>query len=82
MGGISFWCKYEDLVADPMTTLSKLCDSLGFEFDDNMLAQTSSEILMPEYRHGRFLSEKAKDVPELALEINSLIQPWLDRLGY
>jgi hypothetical protein len=82
LGGIAFSCKYEDLIAEPAATLGRLCDVLGLEFDDNMLAQTESEILPSEYRHGRFLSEKASDVPILAPEIHSVIQPWLDRLGY
>ena len=38
--------------------------------------------LPPEYRHGRFLSERAEVLPELAPEIVAFLQPWLDRLGY
>jgi hypothetical protein len=82
LGGITCWCTYEDLVADPRTTLQHLSHSLGLDFDENMLAQTSNELLMAEYQHGRFLAEKAHNLPELEPRVAALIEPWLGRLGY
>lgn len=82
LGGVTARCRYEDLISDPAATLIRLCGSLGLAFDEGMLAQTGSDILGPEYRHGRFLSEKAENLPELAPEIEAMIEPWLARLGY
>lgn len=82
LGAISFWCKYEDLISIPKETLSRLCGALGLDFDESMLCQTTSELILPEYRHGRFLSEKAKNIPELPQEISSFIQPWLNKVAY
>jgi hypothetical protein len=81
LGGVTHRCKYEDLVADPRTTLEGICGSLGLDFEDNMLAQTNSAFLLPEYRHGRFLAEKAHDLPQLEPGIVALVEPWLGRLG-
>ena len=62
LGGITCWCNYEELVVDPRTTLQRLSHSLGLDFDENMLAQTSNGLLMGEYQHGRFLAEKAHNL--------------------
>jgi hypothetical protein len=82
LGGVTHWCKYEDLVADPRTTLEGVCHSLGLAFDDSMLAQTSSGFLPPEYRHGRFVAEKAQNRPQLEPGVVALVEPWLGRLKY
>lgn len=82
LGGILFKCRYEDLVSDPEVTLTQVCNALGLAFHHDMLSQTASDLLMPDYRHGRFLAEKANDIPKLAPEITALINPWLSRLGY
>jgi hypothetical protein len=82
LGGITCWCRYEDLIVDPRTTLEGLCRSLGLNFDENMLAQTSNGLLMQEYQHGRFIAEKAHNLPELEPRVGALIEPWLGRLGY
>jgi hypothetical protein len=59
-----------------------LTHSLGLDFDENMLAQASNGLLMAEYRHGRFLAEKARNLPELEPRVAELIEPWLGRVGY
>lgn len=81
-GALSFWCKYEDLISDPKATLCRLCDALCLDFDENMLCQTTSELMLPEYRHGKFLSEKAQKLPELPQDILLLIRPWLNKAFY
>jgi Sulfotransferase family len=79
-GGLTYWCKFEDLVADPRKTLQGVCDSLGLDFDDAMLAQTQSGFLLPEYRYSGFIAEKAQDLPQLEPGIVALVEPWLGRL--
>ncbi|RBP04639.1 sulfotransferase family protein [Roseiarcus fermentans] len=80
---LAFWCRYENLVSDPKRVLAELCDCLGLPYDAAMLSQTDNgDLLLPEYRHGRFLAEKATEIPSLSPELGALLRPWLERLGY
>jgi len=81
-GALTHWCRYEDLVADPRVTLSALCAALGINFAEEMLGQTSSELMLPDYRHGRFVAEKALEMPAICPEAMTIITPWQARLGY
>jgi len=81
MGPLAAFCRYEDLVSDPRSTLTKLCDSLDLDFDENMLLQTDSPI-MGDYRQERFLPEKAVAYQQLAPEVVHMLAPYLERMGY
>ncbi len=75
--------RFEDLVRWPEDVLIKVCGALEIDFHPNMLNQTNNEqLLMPEYRHGRFLEEKATEIPILPDAVLNVIEPDLRRLGY
>jgi Sulfotransferase family len=74
--------RYEDLVTSPEKVLAGLCDRLGVVFDGNMLQQTASPRLLPEYRHGRFLSENATMIPAVPDPVFAMIERDLAYLGY
>lgn len=83
LGALRATIRYEDLVARPGEVLKDLCGVLEIDFHQGMLAQTDSEtLLMAEYRHGRFLAEKATEIPCLPDAVLNVIAPDLDRLGY
>lgn len=46
--------KYEDLVADPVKELRRVSGFLGIEYDERMLAGTTSEKMQPAYRRAGF----------------------------
>ena len=63
--------------------LMTVCQSLEIDFHPDMLNQTNKEqLLAPEYRHGRFLAEKATEIPLLPDAVLNVIEPDLRRLGY
>ncbi|HQS09162.1 MAG: hypothetical protein B7Y12_08040 [Rhizobiales bacterium 24-66-13] len=74
--------RYEDLVTEPEATLRKVAACVGVAFDPLMLEGACSPLLPPDYRHGRFVDEKAAEHPRLPRGIETLIRPDLDRLGY
>jgi hypothetical protein len=83
LGDLCAVVRYEDLVRWPFTRLKRVCDALNIDFHLAMLEQTNSEtLLQPEYRHGRFLPEKADEIPVLPDEVLKVIAPDLNRLGY
>jgi hypothetical protein len=83
LGDLCAVVRYEDLLRRPAAQLTQLCEALEISFHPAMLEQTNSETLLPpEYRHGRFLNEKAADVPVLPDEVLKVIAPDLKRLGY
>lgn len=73
--------RYEDLVREPDVVASQVCDHLDLPFQGSMLDVTSSDFLLPEYRHGRFAVERTKPaaIPPEAL---TAIEPDLIRAGY
>jgi hypothetical protein len=83
LGDLCAVVRYEDLVRWPAEQLTQLCEALEINFHPAMLEQTNSETLLPsEYRHGRFLHEKAAQVPVLPDAVLKVIAPDLKRLGY
>jgi hypothetical protein len=83
LGELCATVRYEDLVRWPADVLMNVCDALQIEFHPGMLNQTKNEqLLPPEYRHGRFLKEKATEIPLLPDAILNIIEPDLRRLGY
>jgi hypothetical protein len=70
MGALSATIRFEDLVLAPRDSLTALCSALSIEFEVDMLRQTQSEFLMPEYRQDGFLVEKT--------EIASLPEPFVE----
>jgi hypothetical protein len=71
----------EDLVTDPEATLRKVAACVGVAFDPLMLEGARSPIMPADYRHGRFVDEKAAEYPNLPPGIEARIRPDLDRLG-
>jgi hypothetical protein len=83
LGDLCAVVRYEDLVRWPAAQLTKLCEALEINFHHAMLDQTNSETLLQrEYRHGRFLHEKAAEIPVLPDAVLKVIAPDLKRLGY
>jgi hypothetical protein len=83
LGALCTTVRYEDLVRRPEAVLTNVCHALEIDFHPNMLDQTNNEtLLMPEYRHGRFLQEKATEMPPLPDAVLNVIEPDLRRLGY
>ncbi|MFG1424718.1 sulfotransferase [Roseixanthobacter glucoisosaccharinicivorans] len=74
--------RYEDLITAPEATLREVAACVGVAFDPLMLEGARSPILPADYRHGRFVNEKAAERPNLPPAIEHLIRPDLDRLGY
>jgi sulfotransferase family protein len=83
LGALCATVRYEDLVRKPQKPLMKVCQALEIDFHPDMLNQTNNEqLLRPEYRHGRFLTEKATEIPLLPDAVLNVIEPDLRRLGY
>ena len=83
LGALCTTVRYEELVQRPAAVLTNVCHALEIDFHPNMLDQTNNEqLLMPEYRHGRFLAEKATEIPLLPDAVLNVIEPDLRRLGY
>jgi len=83
LGALRTTVRYEELVRKPAAVLTKVCHALEIDFHPNMLDQTNNEtLLQPEYRHGRFLHEKATEIPLLPDVVLNVIEPDLRRLGY
>lgn len=47
MGSEGTWVRYEDILLDPKTTLNKLSNFIGYDFQEELL--TGSGIILPEY---------------------------------
>lgn len=73
--------RFEDLVCDPKTTLTPVCESLGTSWSPLMLDGTASEKMRPEYRRSG-LDQQASDVTEVPEGCLDLIADDLRRLGY
>ena len=83
LGELCATVRYEDLVRWPADVLMNVCDALQIDFHPDMLNQTTNEQhLLPEYRHGRFLKERATEIPLLPDAVLNVIEPDLRRLGY
>jgi len=82
LGALAAIVRFEDLVQSPQVVLSTVCRSPEIEFHDEMLRQTNSEELRPEYRSEGFVVEKAVAVPSLPDEVLTIIEPDLRQLGY
>ena len=71
--------KYEALVRDPASELTRVVEFLGFEYEPGMLAGVNSEKLQIEYRREGFdivdLGEDPPWVNEIAPELKSLGYP-------
>lgn len=73
--------RFEDLVADARSVLMPVCDRLGVEWDDAILAGTRNEKLPPEYRQTGF-NPAPTVVDDLPAGCMSIIEADLHRLGY
>ena len=73
--------RFEDLVLEPRVVLEGVCDALGIAFEEGMLEQTESDLLVKEYRQPGFVAEKAAPA-ELPPEILAFIRGDLAECGY
>lgn len=73
--------RFEDLVAEPEPVLERVCRHLDVPFERDMLRQTDSATLLPEYRRPAFDSSRAA-VPDVPAHIAAFLQPDLDYCGY
>lgn len=80
--------RYEDLLEDPKTELSRVCDYLDIEFEESMLhltqvtenlGDTRGKVGIQTQNRGKYLDVMA---PKLRRRIESLSAPTLVRLGY
>ena len=86
--------KYEDLLRDPETTLSEVCNFLGVEYQPAMLQGVANEKMLSEYRSSKIDRSKLslKGVPPLSVPLMlddlrelgylSAAQYWLQRIRY
>jgi hypothetical protein len=73
--------KFEDLLQDPETTLTKVCHFLGLKFQDKMLQGTNNNKMLPDYRKNTFDLSKLKSI-DIADDAFKLIQQDLKYCGY
>lgn len=72
--------KYEDLVRDPQSELTRICEFLGIEFDPAMLEfheRSTYEAISP-----KFTESWRKLDPEMLALLEHKLGPWLHRRGY
>ena len=83
--------RYEDLVDDVPTQLRRLTDALEIPWDDAMLSFTEANLdrvfLTPSNRAVREAvssgrTQRWKNYPDAVAEVNHLLAPAIDRLGY
>ena len=73
--------RFEDLVRDPRTAIAPVCEFLGVNFDEAMLAGTQHPQMRPEYRQTKLDPSKALASP-LPDDAMALIEPALRECGY
>jgi hypothetical protein len=77
----SLCIKFEDLLLNPIQTLTQISKFLGITFEENMLNGVSNKKLLPEYRNKTFIKEKA--IPPIIDEkYFQLIKNNLEYCGY
>jgi len=73
--------RFEELVREPESVLRDVCAFLDLPFEESMLHQTESHLLLPEYRM-RGIDPAKADIPELPESILAFLKPDLVSLGY
>ncbi len=73
--------RFEEFVREPATTAARLCEQLGVEMHESMLAATSSPLLLDEYRRPTFDAAAAEpgDIGRAGIRA---IHDGLRRAGY